>query len=120
MKHQISWDADNSCARLVLVGEFLPEEVAPILDGILTMLEGQGSRHLLVDHTQSPKPVSRKTRTLLEKDAVRVALDKLAFFGVSPLNRMVARVVVGVIGQSNTTNFFKTEADALAWFRAEG
>jgi hypothetical protein len=119
MKHGLWWDEDNGCARLDLVGEFTPEEATQAMSDIVEMLQGQGRRLLVVDHTHSPRAVSRETRAALEESAARVDHDKLAFFGMTNLNRIVARVIIAMIGKSSHTRFFKTEDEALAWIHED-
>ena len=65
------------------------------------------------------KAVSRETRAVIEARAAPLEIHKTAFFGMTNLNRMVARVILSILGLSKTSGFFQTEAEALAWMRAE-
>ena len=119
MKHEITWDEANGCVRLKLVGEFAVDEAKFVTDRMEVLFADRKPRLFIVDHTLSPDPVGAETRALLERRAVDLRIDRFAFFGMTNLNRMIARIIMSVAGRSETTWFFKTEAEALAWLRAD-
>ncbi|MCA9716725.1 MAG: STAS/SEC14 domain-containing protein [Myxococcales bacterium] len=113
MKHEVSWDAEHGCVRFTVHGPLVVDEARAMTEELERILEGKPRRHLLVDHRGSPGALPVETRRFFQTDAPQ--LDKLAFFGMSNLNRIAARIAVSITGQAGHTNFFKTEADALAW-----
>lgn len=115
MKHEIWWDEENSCVRMKLVGEFEPNDARWANDQITAMFEARSRRCLLIDHRLSPAPVGRESRAVLEEHVSKLEIEKMGFFGVTHLNRVVAKIVVAVSGQTQSTKFFKTEAEAIAW-----
>ena len=117
MKHELFWDEDNYCARMKLVGKFSPDEAAEMMDAIRVLLSDKHPRNLLVDHTHSTGSLSAETRKTLEEKGRLVGHDKHAFYGMNGLNRMVAKIIVAIIGKASDTRFFKTEEDALAWLK---
>lgn len=117
MNHQVRWDDKNACVRFRLVGEIEPHEAAQALTEVISIFEGKPARWLLVDHRDSQRAISTETRAVLKQYAPQVNPDKIAFIGMSNLNRIVAKIIVAIIGKSGHTKFFITEDEALAWFQ---
>lgn len=115
MLHRIRWDTDH--VRIDVVGELGPEEATALLERAGVYYEGHARRLMLIDHTQSPGAVSKATRAALEREGEILDCHRMAFFGMNNRNRVVARIVVALLGQSQKTGFFATEAESIAWLR---
>lgn len=116
MKHEVTWDEGVGCVRLRLVGEFAPAEATLVMQQVCELFEDKQRRLFLIDHTLSPRAVSRETRAAIEEHGQAVDAEKVAFFGMTNLNRVVARIIISILGKSSHTKFFVSEDEALAWF----
>jgi len=118
--HRIYRDDENNIIRMEVVGKFDvadAEESVKLLDGLLSDCRGD---HLLADLSGSPNlTVDRETRRLLQVQGKELVFDKMAVLGASPVTRMIAKVVMSVLGRASTVSFFSAEKDALAWFTDE-
>ena len=117
MKHEVWWDEENSCARMKLVGEFAAEDASRIHEQVAAMFEARSRRRILIDHRLSPNPPGRESRAVLQDRVGKLEVEKIAFYGLTNLNRVVAKIVVAVIRKKDSTRFFKTEAEAIIWIR---
>ena len=116
MKHVVRWDEDNQCAWLEFDGEITPAHVDALLPMLQALIEGR-RRLLLIDHQRSQGMISGEARAAFVQRGAQLELAKMAFTGLSPLNRMIARVVTKLNGKSEYTRFFQSSAEALAWLR---
>ncbi len=115
MLHECWWDAKLGCVRFEIVDELRPDEAHQLMDELAVFERQHHSKGLIVNHTRSPKALSRETRTVFEQRGHDADIAKLAFFGMNNLNRMIAQVAVSLLGRSQTTRFFSTQAEAEAW-----
>lgn len=119
MKHECYWDETRGCGRVRFVGEIGEGEVAELMAKIESVFGDGDSRLLLVDNRESPMLVSRSVRRAFEEHAVGFRFDRLALVGSTHLNRMVGRIVLGLMGRLSEANFFVTEEEALDWLFAD-
>ncbi|EDM75969.1 hypothetical protein PPSIR1_19889 [Plesiocystis pacifica SIR-1] len=117
MDHRVRWDEANHCARIELVGEFRPEHVDSLLDQSKALIHGLERRLVLLDHAESPGAIPRATRRELEARAAELDYHRMAFCGMDNFNRVVARIIIALIGRSDRVGFFEDQAQALAWLR---
>jgi len=108
-------DVDN-IIRITIVGELDEETQIGINEAgykLMNMVEGK--MHALVDLNKAGKvsPGVRKRQIEIseyEKTA------KVALFGLHPVARVIASFFMG-ISRNKDMRFFKTEKEALAWFK---
>lgn len=117
MKHECWWDEERECVRFKIVGELSAEEAEQLMDQLQELSDSRDGYGLIIDHRLSPRPVGREARAVFERRAKqRKQRDtKIAFFGMNNLNRMIAQIIVSVLGRSKRTQFFASEAEAEAW-----
>lgn len=103
-----------------IVGEVTSQEASVLLDEVEKLLEDKTQRYLLNDVSKSPNAtIDRETRRLLQKRGSEIEFDRMAFVGVTPMNRMMAKIVMAVPGKSQDTGFFDTRKEALSWLKGE-
>lgn len=117
MKHKIWFDDAVGACWMELVGTVTAGEMSDMLEQCHQLLKDKSPRHLITDHTESPEGVSRAVRKVLEEEAPKVNADKHAFIGTKASNRMLAKIIIAIIGKSKNTKFFKTKEEAFAWFK---
>lgn len=117
MEHAVWWDEDNGCVRIRVVGELLPEHAETNMEQAAVLLTSRAPRLLVIDYSQSPGVVSSATREVLERRGEAIDYDRLAFYGMGNFNRIVARIIIALLGRAHKTGFFATEAEALTWLR---
>jgi len=93
------------------------KESGEFIVGLLELLDRGEHRYLLCNVSGSANSRSSKEmRRWITKQGERMRLEKTAVVGASSVMRMIAKVMVAAIGQSEKTRFFKTEGEALRWF----
>lgn len=120
MKHRVYYDEEHGVVRMEINGEFTSQEASELLDEVEKLFEGKPQRYLLNDVSKSPNAtIDRETRKLVQKRGAEIRFDRMAFVGITPLNRMVAKIVMAVLGKSKDSAFFDTPEDALTWLKGE-
>lgn len=118
MKHRVYYEQENGVLRVEIVGELMYEEASPIIHTIQKELAVREHGYILADMSRTPSfQLDRKTRKILQEEAVTLNLDKIAIVGANPVIRMLAKVLVTVIGRGKSSQFFKTDKEALAWLK---
>ena len=93
------------------------EDIHALMPEIEKMFEGKEKRFILGDLTENPSdPLTKDARQAFKKYS-DVEYDRIAIIGVNPFTRMVVKIAVKIVGQTDKTRFFKTEEEALAWLK---
>jgi hypothetical protein len=115
MEHRVFYDKDHGVMRVAFVGEVNAKSYIAVVERVNAFPEAERMR-TLVDLTQTTAPSwDRATRQALADHSVDTPGSKMAVFGASPLVRIVAKMMVVALGQTDTTRFFASESDALKW-----
>lgn len=96
------------------------EDIHRLMPEVDRLLEGKPHRYILGDLSKNPSDLlTKEARQAFKHYADRVQYDKIGVIGVNPVTRMVVKIAIKIIGQADKTRFFKTEDDALAWFKED-
>jgi anti-anti-sigma regulatory factor len=122
-KFIISYDDKNDVLYLKILGVMDDEALHELLPRFQKLLEGKPRRYVLVDMSESVQFdasfMTKEMRNSYKELMNQMDSDKGAIVGASPALRMIAKIALAVIGNSDITRFFKTEEDALAWLKGE-
>jgi len=120
LKHSIQYDSNSRTIILKIVGNFTVEDADEVIVKVNQLTGNNPESNVLADFTQSPNLViDRETRRMIQNAALKYMFQKVAFVGVSPVTRMIAKVIIAVLGKIKESRFFKTEAEAIAWLKGE-
>ena len=76
--------------------------------------------NVLADFSKSPNlSIDRETRHIIQKGALNFEFQKVALVGVSPVTRMIAKVILVILGNVKGSSFFETEEEAIAWLKGD-
>jgi hypothetical protein len=93
-------------------------EIHQLIPQVDKSLEGKPRRYIIGDLSENPTdPLTKEARQAFKQYANSINYDRIAVIGVNPFTRMVVKIGVKIVGQSDKTRFFKTEAQALAWLK---
>jgi hypothetical protein len=96
------------------------EEIHQLIPQVEKSLEGKPERHIIGDLSENPTdPLTKQARQAFKQYANSLNYDRIAIIGVNPLTRMIVKIAVKIIGQSDKTQFFNNEAEALRWLKGE-
>lgn len=115
MEHRVFYDKDHGVLRVEFVGDVDADSYIDVVRRVNALPESERMR-TLVDLTETKAPSwDRATRQALADHSLDTPGSKMAVFGASPLVRIVAKMMVVALGQTDTTRFFAGEAEALEW-----
>ncbi|MBN2379313.1 hypothetical protein JXM67_05870 [candidate division WOR-3 bacterium] len=93
-------------------------DVEQAIAQIETLVTHAKDRHLIADLSEaSGKIIEKEARKVIKSCADDVTLDKFAVIGASLSVRMIDKVVLFLLGRSDSSKFFKTEAEVLTWLK---
>ncbi len=117
MKYQVRYDDGRDVLMLELLGEMSREEILELFDNIDRLLQGKPRRYILADLSAAPigNPVDSQTRQVYRECAKKVDIQRSAIVGASPVMRIMAKIIVAVMGRSSTAAFFATREEASSW-----
>lgn len=114
----IYYDEEQQILFAKPLRNFSAGEMKILLEEMAEKLEDKERRCLVADVSLVPTlQLNRETRKLLQEQGKRLALEMMAIVGASPITRMLAKIVTTVLGIRNTSRFFKTTDEALAWLK---
>jgi pyruvate carboxylase len=119
---EMSFDEKNEILFLKFVEEWTEKDIPEMFSRIRMFLEGKKKKNILGDVSEAPaQSYSRQMRNMVGEEVVDLKLDKVAILGANPVLRMMAKVLLAVIGNkwSAETRFFGSKAEALAWIKGE-
>jgi hypothetical protein len=95
-------------------------DVEQAITQIRTLLADAKNRYLIADMSEaSGKVIEKEARQVIKSRSDEIPLDKFAVIGASPSVRMIAKIVLSLLGRSDSSKFFKTEGEALAWLKGD-
>ncbi len=112
-------DESINAVRIVFDESETPDTIGANLDRCEALLESLEKRFILSDLSQQKGQLDKGCRTVLQERGQKIKFDKHAFVGANATARMVGKIIMAVMGQSHRTGFFKTEAEAIAWFNKD-
>jgi hypothetical protein len=115
MPVEVRFDDEHGVARVKMTGAPTVSEVSTGLDEVEEMLKDRSPKLILSDLTGQKTGVDKETRQVIKEKGMAIGFDRHAFVGVSPATRMVAKVLMAVLGQSKKTKFFGETDRALEW-----
>ncbi|MBD3285312.1 hypothetical protein GF338_03145 [candidate division WOR-3 bacterium] len=116
MKHKVFYNPEVNSAVLHIVGDFSREDAEKTIESLNKIFRDNPETNLLADFSQSLNAsLDKDTRKLIQENGGNLRFNKAALVGVSPMTRMIAKIVLVVIGKINESRFFKTEEEALKW-----
>ncbi|MBD3286602.1 hypothetical protein GF338_09730 [candidate division WOR-3 bacterium] len=118
IQHKIRFDEEQGILRLQVLDDFTPESIDEMFTKVKELFNGKEPKLILVDISKMPNlSLDKNTRKLLQEKAV--PFDKMALLGATPITRMMAKVILTVLGKSASTYFCRTENEALSWLKGE-
>jgi len=121
MKHPVWFDEEKGVARMKIVGDFVLDDAKALLEILKSLYEGKDKRYIICDFTENKgKPIDNETRRWMSENASVIGWNKIAFVGMAPVYRVVAKVMTTVGGQAGNTGFFKTDDETLARLKEGG
>jgi len=120
MKHKVYYDEENKVMVLRVIGEYTLEDAEETTRVMEKITEEKGIQSLMADLTQTPPKLDKKVREMMREQAERYDLGKMALVITNPAVRMIGKIVISTMGSGDTTRFFKTDEEALAWLKGDG
>lgn len=118
LRHKIFYDEECGAAHIVHFDQVNADDARQIIDAVAQLLEGKPHRYMMDDISRvSMAKIDKETRKEFAKAGDKIQLEKIAMVGADPMTRMMSKVVVTLSGDAKRSKFFKTEAEAVAWFK---
>ncbi|EDM77995.1 hypothetical protein PPSIR1_19339 [Plesiocystis pacifica SIR-1] len=117
MEHRVDLE-EGGILHIRVRGTLSPEDVTQIAARMREAFSGGDQRLVLMDQREAEPRFSREARKAIQREAPELVWDRGGLYGLTHFNRMISRVIVGLVGRSKETRFFDTEDEARAWLRA--
>jgi hypothetical protein len=111
------WE-DDGIIRITLYGIHTQEDAINLIKKVDEFLLSNKSGLVLTDMSQVEKPTSgaRKIHANNIKND-KGNYKKLAFFGASVMNRVMANFIIKASGRGEKARYFETEIEAIEWLK---
>lgn len=116
----MQYDEENQALVLRFTEVWTEEDIPGLFSRLREYLGEKEKKNILGDVSQAPtQSYSKEFRKMIAEEAASLSLDKVAVVGANPVLRMMAKVLLAIIGQkwSVETKFFTAEKDALVWLK---
>lgn len=119
MKHKLHYDEDNRVVVIGFTSDFLLNDVEPMFQKVMQLLEGKPFRQLLVLLTGKHTIENRETREATSQALTTTKITEVAFVGGTAATRMLAKVLIktGIIKING--NFFPNSEEAIEWLKSK-
>lgn len=108
---------DDGIIRVISVGDQTPQEMIEVRKAVLELgREIPGRIRVLNDLSKMGKSLPG-SRTEAAKSIKLEEIGKVASFGASTMNRVIASFITRASGMGNKVKYFETEEDALRWLK---
>ncbi|MBD3284762.1 hypothetical protein GF359_00335 [candidate division WOR-3 bacterium] len=92
-------------------------KVTPLIEKLAIQT---GLRCILIDLSKGPAAtLDKEARKALKDAAMPDMFEKIAIYGANPAMRMIAKIIFKITGSSESTRFYKSEEEAIAWLKGQ-
>ncbi len=120
MKYKVWHDETHNVIRFSQTQSLDVDDIRKVSLLIENLASETGIKCMLIDLSQGPSAtLDKQARQALKESAMPDVFDRIAIFGANPAMRMIAKVIFKITGSSDSTQFFKTEAQALVWLKGD-
>jgi len=120
MNYKVWFDEKNGILRVDMFQTLVEEDIHEIVPMVEKEFEGRQHQYILADLSKSTSdPISQSARKAFKKYTDSMNYDRIAVIGLNPATRMIAKIVLGIIGKSDVSKFFKTDEEAITWLKGE-
>jgi hypothetical protein len=120
MKYQVWHDKENDVIRFSQTESLNADDIRKVTPLIENLAKETGLKCILIDLSEGPAAtLDKEARRALKEFAMPELFERIAIFGANPAMRMIAKVIFVITRSSDSTQFFKTENDALRWLAEE-
>jgi UDP-N-acetylmuramyl pentapeptide synthase len=108
---------DDGIVRVVSIGDQTPEEMIEVRRVVLNLGRSiPGKVKILNDLSRMGRSLPG-SRAEAAQSIKLEKVDKVASYGASTLNRVIASFIMRASGMGNKVRYFETEAEALEWLK---
>ncbi|MCG6188267.1 DUF7793 family protein [Maribellus maritimus] len=119
MDHKMWYDTDNDILCLEFTRDYLLEDVDPVINKSIELLEGKPFRQMMIFINKTAKVENRETREKTSQAFVTADIQDVAFVGGSAANRMIAKVMLKTGAIKTQGDFFKDKESATQWLKSK-
>ena len=117
MEHKAWYDEENELLRVEAIGPYSTQDAITLGEIGQELLEGKPRRQLIVDLKGVTTMESRETRTVQNRVLKELGVTDVAYVGATAAVRIVAKVLMKLGSLDTSTDFFKTDDEALNWLK---
>lgn len=113
------WLDEDGIIKGILYGDQDKDTTKNVIEEVNILLSREKSiGSVLIDMSETGRPTSESRR--LHADNIKSNpenLRKLALYGASTMNRVMANFIIKASGRADMVRYFKTEKDAIEWLK---
>ncbi|MBN2379298.1 STAS/SEC14 domain-containing protein [candidate division WOR-3 bacterium] len=121
MRHHVYYDEENEVGVVEVIEEYTVQDADQTFDILDDLFKSKPEDYyyLLVDLTRAIQTLSGTVRKQIQRRSENLDLKRIAMVVTHPAPRMIGKMVVAVMGKSDSTSFFKKKEEALEWLKGD-
>ncbi len=116
-EHEVWWDDQLECGCFTVNGVLEPDEAVESIVAMAKVSSDCKRKVILMDLSNMEGDMSRETRQAVSSMEIQKKTEKIAVVGSNSITRMIAKVLLSSINESEIAKFFQTREEALAWLK---
>jgi hypothetical protein len=120
VEHKVYYDGDYGIGHVDIIGELTRDDAERIIASLEDMFNGKGHCYVLtMMSTPSSFPLGQGAQKALGREGNNPDLSRIAIVGAESVIRMLAKVIVTVLGKADNSRFLKVEEKKLGCVEQE-
>lgn len=120
MNYKMWYDEERGVLYVKTLAMLTGPDVHQLMPEMIKVFADKPHRYVIGDLSDNPTGLlTRAARQAFKEYAKDFKIDKGAIIGTNPSTKMIAKIAISVMGLSDKVKLFKTEAQALTWFKEE-
>ena len=118
MEHKVYYDEEHEIGCMEIRGDLNKEDAGELVSQTDKILAGKEKRYLIIDLSSSPTlKMDKETRRVIQEMGAKFDLARIAFVGATPSTRMLAKIMMAVMGKGKDCKFVNSYEETYAWLK---
>lgn len=118
MNYTMHFDEEYCVLYVKTLAMLTASDVHQLMPEMDKVFADKPCRYVIGDLSSNPPGLlTKEARQAFKEHAKDFKIDKGAIVGTNHATRMIAKIAISIMGLSEIVKFFKTEGEALSWFK---
>lgn len=119
MPYEVCWDNERGSVVMSIEGDFAAEQVRELARSMEEALRDRPNRQLLILLQGAAGLKGTEARRLVAEVLKALNISHMAVVNARPATRILAKIIVNLVGGSTKAGFFANETEAITWLRTQ-